>query len=61
MKRLEELDAPMDKVWKLTKSLYGLKQASKLLHEKFNRLFVAMGIESMNLTNDYTSRLRKER
>ena len=38
MERSEGLDAPIDKVCKLTKSLYGLKQAPKCCHEKFDTI-----------------------
>jgi len=61
MKRLEGLNASIDKVCKLTKFLYGLKQAPKFWHENLTGLFVIMGIESVNLTSAYTSRLMRKR
>jgi len=43
MKRSEGLDAPVNKLCKLIKSLYGLKQALKLWHEKFDRIVLSNG------------------
>ena len=43
MKKPKGLDAPIYKVCKLTKSLYGLKKAPKLWHEKFDRIVRSNG------------------
>jgi len=42
-KRPEGLDVPIDKVCKLTKYIYDLKQVSKLWHEKFDRIICGNG------------------
>ena len=43
MERPEGLDALIDNICKLTKSLYGFKQAPKFLHEKFDRIIRSNG------------------
>lgn len=46
MERPEGLDAPIDKVCELAKSLYGLEQDPKLWHEKFNMIVCSNGYQT---------------
>ena len=43
MERPKGLDAPIDKVCKLTRSLYHFEQAPKIWHEKFNKIVRSNG------------------
>ena len=58
--KLDGLDAPIDKVCKLTKYIYILKQAQNSDMRNLTRLYVAMHIELLNLTSASTSRLLKK-
>jgi len=61
IERPEGLDAPIDIVCKLTRSLCELNQASRLWHEKFDRIARGNGYRAVNLTSSSTLRLLKER
>ena len=43
---------PKKMVFKLTKSIYGLKQASRKWYHKFHQVILSFGFE-MNVVNDY--------